>query len=221
VVWVVVWSLESWDRGLREYVFWLDFGLRQPVWTEVILVILECARLLLALSDFKLIKGVKDTPEKDIINCGLIRLTKLSWSLKASCKFKPLSQFYSFLLWYLSSTFTQVSLISYQNNVPTYSLRWIANKVLDLFLNAIKTLPISDVINGYASMRVSVVSVRNGSKSFLPGRVPYLYFHYVLPVNLQGSRFKVDSNRAKIVLREYVFSEPEKKWSLTRVTLSD
>jgi hypothetical protein len=68
-----------------------------------------------------------------------------------------------------------------------------------------KALSIGNVIDGYTTLRVPVISLRDGSEAFLPSSVPDLYLDDSIVVDLYCPCLEVHSNCAKVVISEEVF----------------
>lgn len=85
-------------------------------------------------------------------------------------------------------------------------LRTVILEVLDIFLDHIKALPASDVIDCDTTVRVAVVSLRDRSESLLTCSVPDLKLNDSI-VHFQSPNLEINSHCARIVLIEHIVSK--------------
>lgn len=92
---------------------------------------------------------------------------------------------------------------------------------MDLLLDGFEALPVSNIVDSDASVRVPVVSVRNGPEPFLSGRIPHLHLHEMTVVNFNCPGLEVHADRAEIVLCKQILCETEQEGGLTGAALPD
>lgn len=72
---------------------------------------------------------------------------------------------------------------------------------MDLLLDVVKASSVRNVVHRDTSMRVAVVSLRDGAEPFLTSSIPNLHFKDAV-VNLERLDFEINTDGAKVVLVE-------------------
>ena len=96
--------------------------------------------------------------------------------------------------------------VRHQNNVTCAFARCILHIAFDRNFKLHKALLVTDVKNCDAAMGISVVSLRNRSKSFLTSCIPHLQLD-LLFVDLQTFDFEIEPDGALVGLVECVLNE--------------
>ncbi len=102
----------------------------------------------------------------------------------------------------------QVLLVCHQNNVTCAFTRCILHIAFYRSFKLHKALLVTDVENCDTAMSISVVSLRNRSKSFLTSCIPHLQFDLLI-VNLQTFHFEIEPDGAPIGLVERVLNKAQ------------